>query len=381
MPIYLDNSATSHPKPETVYRAADHALREIGANPGRGGHRLALDAARLVYNVRESVANFFAVADPSRIIFTANATEAINLALFGLLVPGDRVVTTTMEHNAMVRPLAQLEMRGIEVVKVQADQQGYVEPDAIFAACAKPTRLVALSHCSNVSGTVQSIEKIGPWCRENGVTFLVDAAQSAGLIAIDVEQMAIDLLAVPGHKSLLGPPGTGFLYIHPDLQLQPLLFGGTGSNSTSRFPADTLPERFEVGTMNVAGIAGLGAAIEFLQQETLQKIFAHEHALMTSLRGTLSAIDRVSLYAPLSARHVGPLSFNIDGLDPAEVGFLLEKDHEICVRVGLHCAPEAHRSLGTFPQGTVRVSPGYFTTRNEIDILIEAIKSLAGNKQ
>jgi cysteine desulfurase family protein len=380
MTTYLDNAATSFPKPEAVYRAIDKTLRFVGANPGRGGHRLALEASRIVLATREAVSELFGISDAARIAFTANATEAINLALFGLLRPGDRVVTSTMEHNAVTRPLRALQDRGVTVVKVPADHRGFVDPAAIRQACAEKTRMVVLSHCSNVTGTLQPIEEIGPWCRREGILFLVDAAQSAGYFAVDVEAMGIDLLAVPGHKGLMGPQGTGFLYVREGLTLLPLIYGGTGGNSHSELPPEEMPERLESGTLNTPGLAGLKAGVDFLRQEGLTALRARENELIARLIQGLAEIPGCRIYGPLDSRfHGGALSFNLAGRDPAEVGFLLDRDHGIFSRVGLHCAPDAHRTIGTFPRGTVRVSPGYFTAAEEIERLLAALSNMVSH--
>ncbi len=378
MAIYLDNAATSYPKPEGVYQAVEHALRFAGASPGRGGHEMSLAATRTVFEVREAVAGLFRIPDASRVAFTANATEAINFALFGLLLPGDRVVTSSVEHNAVNRPLRALQDRGVTVVKVAADRRGFVDPTALKAACAEKTRMVVLTHCSNVTGTLQAIEEIGPWCRRQGILFLVDAAQSAGLFSIDVEALAIDLLAAPGHKGLMGPPGTGFLYVREGLQLTPLILGGTGSHSTSELPPEQMPERLESGTLNAPALAGLKAGIDFITGVGLHRLREQEEALLAQLIGGLRSIPSAMVYGSGDPRwHGGALSFNLKGLDPSEVGFLLDTDHGIATRVGLHCAPDAHRSIGTFPRGTVRVSPGYFNTAEEIDHLLSAVAALA----
>jgi cysteine desulfurase / selenocysteine lyase len=378
MNIYLDNAATSHPKPEAVYRAVDDTLRLVGGSPGRGGHRLALDASRLLFETREALALFFGIFDSSRIVFTANATQALNMALFGLLAPGDRVVTTSMEHNSVLRPLYALQENGVEVVKVAADQHGVVDPAALRAACVEKTRMLVLSHCSNVTGSVQAVEELGPWCRRQGIVFLVDAAQSAGLLPVQVETMAIDLLAVPGHKGLLGPQGTGFLYVREGLQLKPLFYGGTGGHSQSPMQSEEMPERLECGTHNLPGLAGLKAGVEFLQQTGLATVRAHERALLEQLREGLRAIPGILLYGPAdSALRGGALSFNLAGRDPAEIGYLLDREFAICSRIGLHCAPDAHRTIGTFPGGTVRFSPGYFNTAEHIDTVLDAVRQLA----
>jgi len=377
MPIYLDNAATSFPKPESVYRAVDRALRGLGGNPGRGGHGFSLAAGRAVFETRESVAGFFGIADSSRVAFTSGATEAINLALFGLLCPGDRVVTTTMEHNAVTRPLRQLQERGVSVVKVAAGSDGRVDPADMMAACGDKTRLVVMSHCSNVTGTLQPVGEIGRWCRSRGILLLVDAAQSAGLFPLSVEDLGIDLLAVPGHKGLLGPPGTGCLYLRPGIKLRPLVFGGTGANSASDLPPEEMPERLESGTLNAPGLAGLQAGIEFLQTTGLEKLREHEQELLEQLIAGLKGMAGIRLYGPEDPRlHGGAVSFNVGSLDPSEVGFRLDHEYGICVRTGLHCAPDAHRTIGSHPRGTVRVSPGWFTTAGEIEQLLAALACL-----
>jgi len=380
MAIYLDNAATSFPKPEPVYQAVDHTLRNFG-NPGRGGHGFSLAAGRLLLEVREAVAGLFGIADSSRVVFTSGATEALNLALFGLLQPGDRVVTSSMEHNAVSRPLRALQDRGVQVVKVSADARGRLDPARVREACAERTRLLVLSHCSNVTGTLQPLEAILPWARSRGIVTLVDAAQSAGLFPIDVETLGIDMLAAPGHKGLLGPAGTGFLYLREGIALQPLTYGGTGANSGSDRQPEQLPERLESGTLNTPGLAGLLAGIEYLRERGLERLRAREEALLGRLLDGLRGLPGVTLYGPGEpVGHGGAVSFNLDGRDPSEVGFLLERDHGICARVGLHCAPEAHRTIGSYPAGTVRVSPGCFTTDTEIDQLLLALSGLAAGR-
>lgn len=377
MLIYLDNAATSFPKPAPVIDAVESTLRLNAANPGRGGHQLALQAGRLVMECRETVARFFGIEDASRIVFTANATEAVNFGLFGLLKPGDRVVTTSMEHNAVIRPLRALSDQGIQILRVTADPLGQVDPQAVREACLPGTRLLVMNHCSNVTGTLQAIEEIGPWCRAQGILFMVDAAQSAGVFPIDVNRMAIDLLAVPGHKALLGPPGTGFLYVHPELMLRPLLYGGTGNFSQSTTQPETMPERLESGTLNTVGLAGLKAGIEFLESVGMDRVRAHEQELLARLMAGLQRLEAVTLFGPLgSARHGGALSFTIKNIDPAALGFRLDREYGICCRVGLHCAPEAHATIGTLPEGTIRLSPGYFNTLEEIDKTLAAIAEI-----
>lgn len=379
MSIYLDNAATTFPKPESVYQMQDRVFREKCANPGRGGHSMAIEAARVVLEAREVLADFFQISDPAQLVFTSGATEAINLGLFGLLEPGDRVVTTSMEHNAVTRPLRALADRGLRVEKVQGDALGFVHPDHIRQACLKEkTRLLLMSHCSNVTGTLQAIEEIGPWCRKHGILFMVDAAQSAGVFPIHVETLGIDLLAVPGHKGLMGPQGTGMLYVHPGLRLKPLIFGGTGANSHSDLAPEDMPERLESGTLNTPGIAGLMAGASFIRDLGLDTLRHHEENLMEVALQGLKGIPEVEIHGMKDhCFHGGVLSFNIKEKDPSEVGFLLDHDHGICARTGLHCAPDAHRTIGTFPRGTVRISPGYFNTTRDMEHLVEAVSAIA----
>ena len=379
--IYLDNAATSFPKAPGVSRAVAEVIDHLGTSPGRGSYRLALQAGRLLFDIRETVADFFGIADASRVVFTSGATEALNLALFGLLQPGDRVITSSMEHNAVLRPLHALQQRGIEVVRVPADASGLVAAHDIRAAATqgtKRTRMVALTHAANVTGTIQPIEELGPWCRAEGILLLVDAAQSAGLLPIDVEAQGIDLLAVPGHKNLLGPAGTGFLYVREGLQPRPLNFGGTGGDSSSPLPPEELPERLESGTLNLPGLAGLRAGLLYLQSRGLQAVRRHKAALLEQVLSGLKRLDGVRIYGPGEAAcHAGVVSINLAGRDPAEIGYRLDADFGICVRTGLHCAPEAHRSIGSFPDGTVRISPGLFNTSADIDTLLQALHVLA----
>jgi len=379
MAIYLDNAATTFPKPPSVAAAVARTLTDAAGNPGRGAHRLSLDAGRIILEAREAVSEMFGVGDPARVVFTANATTALNLALFGFLVPGDRVVTTSMEHNAVTRPLRALGEKGVAVVKVAADALGSVDPQRLMAACrSERTRMLVLSHCSNVSGTLQTIDELGPWCRREGILLLVDAAQSAGLFPLHLEAGAIDLLAAPGHKGLYGPQGTGFLCLAPGLVPRPLVFGGTGGNSHSDLPPEQLPERLEAGTPNTPGLAGLTAGIEFIRTVGLSRIRAREAELTGQLLEGLQAIPGVSVFGPRDPdQRGGAVSFLLPGRDPAEIGFLLDRDHGILTRVGLHCAPDAHRTLGTFPRGTIRVSPGYFNSSDDIEQLLAALAFLA----
>jgi cysteine desulfurase / selenocysteine lyase len=373
MSLFLDNAATSFPKPDSVYRAMDAAMREIGVAPGRGGYQQSLAAARIVFAARSALAAFFGVSDSSRLIFTHSATESLNIAVSGLLKAGDHVVSSTMEHNALARPLHLMRARGVEVSFVQADRDGTLPERAIAQAMRRNTRLVALAHCSNVTGTVQPIEEIARIARGGGALFLLDAAQSAGYFPLDAEGMGIDLLAAPGHKSLYGPPGTGILALAPGLQLDPLLVGGTGGNASSTEQPLELPERFESGTINTPGIAGLKAGLDFILETGLDQIRAKGKLLIGQLLEGLRATPGAVIYGPQQGERGSAVSFNIEGQDPATLGFLLDREYDISVRVGLHCAPDVHRTIGSYPAGTVRVSPGIFTSEADIETFLRAL--------
>ena len=373
--IYLDNAATSHPKPPRVYERVDEVLRNWSANPGRSGHAMAIEAARIIFETRESIARLFHIADSDRIVFTPNTTGALNLAILGTLQPGDHCVTTNMEHNSVVRPLHALNQRGVAVTRVAID------PQAIGHAINPRTRLVAVTHASNVVGEISPIAEIIAVAHARGVPVLVDAAQTAGSVPIDVGALGVDLLACPGHKGLLGPQGTGFLYIAPHLNVEPVLFGGSGSRSDLEAMPDFAPDRYEAGTLNTPGIAGLGAGVEFLIERGVGEVRAHEVALLAQLMDGLEAIDGVTIYGPRDPhRKTGVVLFTMEGVDPAEIGDRLDSEFGIAVRVGLHCAPGAHRALGTFPLGGVRVSPGYFNTAEEIERALEAVSRIAQHR-
>jgi cysteine desulfurase family protein len=374
MSIYLDNAATSFPKPESVYKAVVHAMREVGASPGRGGHRRSLEASRIIFQAREAAAGLFSIPDSSRIIFTHNATGALNLALHGTLVQGDHVITTSMEHNSLLRPLNALRSRGVEVTVVQAGSDGIVDPEDIRVSLRANTHMVAACHMSNVCGAIQPIDRIAALCHEAGALFLLDAAQSAGCIDIDVITSGIDLLAAPGHKGLLGPPGTGLLYVAPNVAISPILEGGTGTNSTSEEQPLTLPDGFETGTHNLPGIAGLKAGIDFILKTGINEIFRHERKLLDEAEFQLSRIPGVIIYGPIDKTVRGSvLSFTVSGVDASLLATELDHGFDIAVRAGLHCAPQAHRTLGTFPDGTIRLSPGWFNTSEEIAFFSDAV--------
>ena len=378
MTVYLDNAATSFPKPDSVYSAMDRAAREIGVAPGRGGYRQSIQASRLLFETREALAELFGVTDSSRFIMTHSATESLNLAVKGLLRPGDHVVTTSMEHNSLARPLHSAECSGVNVSWVTGDSNGYVSVASVLAALRPETRVVAMTHCSNVSGAVNPVGEIGAVLKDRGVVLLVDAAQSAGSIPIDVSAMNIGLFAAPGHKGLYGPQGTGILYIAPEINLEPLLLGGTGSGSSELTPPLELPERFESGTLNMNGIAGLKAGLEFIAAQGVANIQKHEALLVKRLIDGLSAISGIRVINPQPSGDRGAVvSFTLSGRDPSSIGHLLDSQFDIAVRTGLHCAPLAHKTIGTFPEGTVRVSPGIFNCQSDIDALLAAVQKIA----
>lgn len=381
--IYLDHAATSWPKPPAVLRAMADFCEHAGGNPGRSGHRLSLAAARIVYDARESLAELFGASDPLRIIFTANATHAINLVLQGLLHAGDGVVTTGMEHNAVMRPLRALEARGVRLTVIPCAADGSLDVAQAAAAITPGTRLVVLNHASNVAGTILPAAQVARLAHQAGAWLLLDAAQTAGVLPIDVRAMGIDLLAFTGHKGLQGPPGTGGLVINDTVdtsRIEPLVRGGTGSRSEHETQPEACPDRFESGTPNGAGIAGLGAGVRWLLDRGVEAICDHERELTRVLIEGLSAIPRVTVYGAADASlRTATVSFDVGQRTVSEIGLRLDDEFDVLCRVGLHCAPAAHRSLGTFPQGTVRFAAGASTTWNDIHAAIAAVRQLVGS--
>lgn len=378
--IYFDNAATSWPKPPGVAAAMVHFLDEIGANPGRSGHRMAVEAGRVVYEAREAVAELFNAPDPLRVVFGSNATEVLNLVLRGYLRPGDHVVTSGMEHNAVMRPLRALERDGVEITVVGCAPDGTLDPDDVLAAVRPNTAMIVLNHASNVVGTILPVAEVGARVPSSPL-LVVDAAQTAGAVPIDIQADGIDLLTFTGHKALHGPTGTGGLVIgeRVDLaRLEPLKRGGTGSRSEQEEQPDFLPDKYESGTVNAVGLAGLTAGVRWVLEQGVGVIRAREEALTCRLIDGLRAIPGVVVYGTLDpARQTATVSFNIAGMDPSEVGLRLDEEFGIMCRVGLHCAPAAHRTIGTFPTGTVRFSLGAFNTAGEVDRALEAVERLA----
>jgi cysteine desulfurase/selenocysteine lyase len=399
--IYLDNAATSFPKPPGVSRAMMHFMEAVGANPGRSGHPLSVEASRIVQKTRESLAELFHIQDPARIVFTLNVTESLNMVFSGFLKPGDHVITTAMEHNSVARPLKYLEEKGaISLSIVPCDRKGILDIDELRKLLRKNTALMVLNHASNVCGTLQDVRAVKDVVGE--IPLLVDAAQTAGCYPIDVEREGIDLLAFTGHKALLGPQGTGGLYIREGLNILPLKRGGTGSISEKIEQPEFLPDALESGTQNNVGIAGLGAGVDFILSEGLGKIREHDKAMTAALLKALYDVPGLTIYGPLNAEqqtstvsitfesilptgtenvHSGCGSINLswleEGVSPDEAGNLLDKEYEIFVRTGLHCAPWAHQTLGTYPEGTIRLSMGYFNTLEEMEIAAKAVREIA----
>ena len=382
--IYLDNAATSWPKPEAVYRAVEHYQRELGAPAGRGSYREASDVERLVADARRRVAGLVGAEEPKRIVFTCNGTDSLNLALHGTLRPGDHVVTTVVEHNSVLRPLRWLaEKRDVTVSRVSCDKDGIVDPAEIRSAIGPKTRLVALVHVSNVTGAIQPAAEVGLIARERGILFLVDAAQSLGHVPLNVQELGAHLLAAPGHKGLLGPLGTGLLYIAPGVesQLASLRQGGTGTQSNEDRQPDTLPEKYEAGNLNVPGLVGLGAGIAFLQERGIGEIRRHECELTNRMLYGLAEISGVTVFGPRDQQQrVGVVSVTIKGYDAREAAALLDAQYNVQTRAGLHCAPLMHEALGTAKTGgTLRFSPGPFTTPEEIEAAVTAIAEIAAS--
>jgi cysteine desulfurase / selenocysteine lyase len=381
--IYLDNAATTYPKaPGTLERAVE-IYREIGASPGRGNHDLAMEAEDHVERVRAQVAAFFGAPDPSRVVFGANATDALNTAIGGLVRPGDHVVTTRLDHNSVLRPLHHLAETGaITWDAAPFDEHGFVEPDAVEALIRPTTRLVVMTHASNVVGTVQPVAGIARRCSARGIPVVLDAAQSAGQVPIDIAELGVAAVAFTGHKSLYGPPGIGGLVVMPGVDIATTRFGGTGMDSASLVHTQAWPLRLEAGTLNLLGVIGLGLGLEFVTNQGLDAIHGREMGLLARLRDGLAGIGRVrQLCADDLARHVAVLSATVDGMHPQDVGAILDGDFDIAVRVGVHCAPLAHRDLSTIERGAVRFSLGAFTTEEDVDAAIDAMRAIAGQPQ
>jgi cysteine desulfurase / selenocysteine lyase len=385
--IYLDNAATSFPKPEPVLHGMDEFVRSSAANPGRSGHRRAVEAEAMIEATRRSLAQLFGCPRPERIVFTLNATDALNMAIKGVLHRGDHVITSVLEHNSISRPLNQMEKDGfITLTRLAANGNHVIEPDDVARAFTAKTRLVAVTQASNVTGTIQPVAAFGRIARERGALLLVDASQSAGIVPIDVEQDAIDLLAFTGHKALLGPTGTGGLVVGERVVIAPWREGGTGGDSSSPVQPEEFPHRLEGGTPNIFGIAGLREGVKILLERGVESILAHERKMVSTFYSALKDPARYSWYGAdrviaekCGEGRVGLVGINLGGFAPNETAAILDEQFDIAVRAGLHCAPYAHKHLGTFPHGTVRLSVGLLTTAEEMREAAAAFDEIAAS--
>lgn len=380
--IYLDNAATTFPKPTSVYQNVMRAMKKYGANPGRGSHAMAIEGAKVIYETRELLAELFNLDDPLNVILTFNATDGLNLAIKGLLKSGDHVITTSMEHNSVLRPIMELEKIGVENTIVSCQKDGKVKSEDIENAIKSNTKLIVTTHVSNLTGTIQPIEQIGKICKKHNITYLVDAAQSAGVLDIDVKKYNIDFLAVPGHKGLLGPQGTGALLINSDIEMHQLKEGGTGSESSNLHQPNFYPDKFEAGTPNLPGIAGLNAGIKYIKSRGTKSIYSHEKNLLDLFINEMKKNPKIEIYGSDSIDdRCGVVPINIINIDSSEVAYLLDTKYNIAVRPGLHCAPLAHKTIGTDKIGAVRFSVGPFSKKAEIFAAVKALNEISNNQE
>ena len=378
--IYFDNAATSWPKPESVIAAMNYFNSSIGSNPGRSGHSRSIESGRILFDTRELLADLFFIPDPLRIVFTSNSTFSLNLALHGILKPGDHVITTSMEHNSVMRPLHLLEEQGIEITVVQANSDGTLLPESIEKAIKTNTRMIVMIHASNVAGTIMPVAEVGKIASDHGILFCIDASQSAGVVDIDVGKLNIDILCFTGHKSLFGPMGTGGIYIKKGIEkeMKPLVCGGTGSRSEFEEQPDFMPDKFEAGTLNVIGIAGLGAGISFINHTGIDVIREREQELSSMFLDGIKNCNGLKIYGnPLSKDRTSVVAFNFDSINSSEASSIFENNYGILSRAGLHCAPSAHKTIGSFPAGTNRFSFSFFNTEQQIEKGINAVKRIS----
>lgn len=376
--IYLDNAATSWPKPPQVVQAMADFLRRGCANPGRSAHAMARQADETVLHTRELLAKLFKIPDPMRIAFTPNTTYGLNMAIHGVVRQGFRVVSTMMEHNSVLRPLITLKEAGIiQLELIQPEKYGRISIQNIKKAVGESTDFFCMTLSSNVTGAVMPVAEAGKHCRANGVIFMVDAAQGAGVLPLDCESMCIDLLAFPGHKGLLGPQGTGGLYIREGINIKPLVQGGTGSFSDRLVQPEIFPDALESGTLNVPGIVGLGKGVQFVLDTGISNIQAKKQQYLKILFQGLEKEQRIKIYSPPPENNSGILALDIEGMDSSEAGYLLDKKFGICARSGLHCSPLAHRSMDTMDKGLLRLSPGFFNEEVDMDLTVKALQEIA----
>lgn len=374
--IYLDNGATSYPKPRGMVAAMEECIIKYCGNPGRSGHFMSMKTGEEVYHARRKVAKIFGIEQADRIIFTKNTTEALNLGLMGILKEGDHVITTSMEHNSVLRPLKNLERNGVSHSILRADREGRIKASDIEKTIRPNTRMIVVTAASNVTGTVMPLAEIGSLARKRGILFMVDGAQAAGSHVLNVNEMNIGMLAVPGHKGLLGPLGTGALYVNPNISLQPLLAGGTGTESKSRIQPAEFPEGFEAGTINAPGIIGLGFSASFVDKIGVDVIEEYERELIGYLDERFDNMEFVKRYGPSAEEKTGITLININGVGAEEVTTMLSTNYGIAVRGGYHCAGLAHKTIGTWETGAVRISVSPFSTKRDIDKLIDAVHQI-----
>lgn len=376
--VYLDNAATSYPKPDCVYEQMNICMRTYCANPGRGSHAMSVQSAMAVNNCREQLSKLLKLDNDLNICFTKNATEALNIAIIGSLSAGDHVITTNMEHNSVLRPLHTLQKnRKINLSIIEGDSFGEIDPNSILKKINKKTKMVVCTLSSNVNGIIMPVYEIGEICRKKGILFLLDASQGLGSIPIDFSKMYVSMLAFPGHKGLLGPQGTGGLYVSPDIRLKPIMQGGTGSQSESLLQPDIMPDLFESGTLNTPGIVGLGAAVGYLNETGIDEVHSKKCDITQRLYVGLSQIKGIKIYSPADMKkNSGIVAFNINNCDSSDISYLLDSRYKIACRSGLHCAPLAHAFFNTLKSGIIRFSTGLFNTYGEIDYTIESVAKI-----
>jgi len=376
--IYLDNAATTFPKPSSVYKSVMKAMKVYGANPGRGSHAMAVEGARIIYETRELLAELFNLDDPMKVILTFNATDSLNIAIKGILNSGDHVVTTEMEHNSVLRPIKELENSGVENTIVKCASDGTISISDLESAIRDNTRLIVTTHVSNLTGTIFPIEDIGKICKEHKISYLLDASQSAGVLTIDMKKYNIGFLAVPGHKGLLGPQGTGALLINSDIEIKHIKEGGTGSQSSSLEHPNFYPDKLEAGTHNLPGIAGLNEGLKYILKRGTESIYSHEKTLLDTFIIELRKNPKIKIYGPKSIeQRIGVVPINIEGMDSSEVANILDTKYNIAVRPGLHCAPLAHKAIGTEKLGAVRFGVGPFNKSKDIFTAVKALNEIS----
>ena len=374
--IYLDNAATTLHKPEGVAEAMITALTSMG-NSGRGAHKATLDASRMIYGTREKLAELFHISDPMRIAFTCNATESLNIAIQGILQPGDHVITSVCEHNSVLRPVYRMAKRGVTYNMLPADKKGVIQYDQLTSLLKKETKAIVITHASNLTGNVTDLKKVSDFAKKNGLLLIVDASQTAGCIPIDVQELGIDVLCFTGHKGLMGPQGTGGIYVREGIKIAPLKVGGSGVKSFDKEHPDTMPTALEAGTLNGPGIAGLGASVSWLLKQGVEKIHEKDLALSRRFLKGIAEIPDITIYGDMDSQmRTAIVSLNLGDVDSAEMSDWLWEDYGIAVRAGAHCAPLMHKALGTEQQGAVRFSFSCFNTEEEVDAAIQALKEL-----